>query len=76
MRRKVSGDLYLRHRTENNYKRSRYENNMKILDKQSKEDGETLERFYNRINLDESRRKILEDTKEKNYEALQGIEQV
>jgi hypothetical protein len=60
----MSGDLYVRHRIENNYKRWRYENNMKTLDKQSKEDGETLERFYNRINLDERRRKILEDTKE------------
>ena len=30
------------------------------------EDGETLERFYNRINLDEKRRKILDDSKEKN----------
>ena len=49
---------------------------MKILDKQSDEDGETFERFYNRINLDERRRKILEDTKVKNDVALQGTEQV
>jgi hypothetical protein len=59
------GDLYIQHRTENNYKRWRYENNIKI-DKHSNEDGETLERFYNRINLDEKRRKILDDSKEKN----------
>ncbi|MGB8935116.1 MAG: hypothetical protein WCC17_08425 [Candidatus Nitrosopolaris sp.] len=32
----------------------------------SNEDGETLEGFYNRINLDRRRRKILEDTKKKN----------
>ena len=56
----MSGDLYIRHRMENKYK-----NNMKA-DKHSNEDGETLERFYNRINLDERRRKILDDSKEKN----------
>jgi len=37
-----------------------------ISNKHSNEDGETLERFYNRINLDEKRRKILDDSKEKN----------
>jgi hypothetical protein len=36
------------------------------------EDGETFERFYNRINLDERRRKIVEDTKEKNNDAYKG----
>ena len=71
----MSADLYVRHRPENNYKRWRYENNIKILDKHSNGHGETLEGFYNRINLDERRRKILEDTKEKN-DALQGMEQV
>jgi hypothetical protein len=45
--------------------RWRYENDKKIS-KHSDEDGETLERFYNRINLDEKRRKILDDSKEKN----------
>jgi hypothetical protein len=45
---------------------NRYESTEGISDKQHKEDGETLERFYNRINLDESRRKILDDSKEKN----------
>ena len=49
---------------------------MKILDKHSNGHGETLEGFYNRINLDERRRKILEDTKEKNDDALQGTEEV
>jgi hypothetical protein len=44
---------------------------MKILDSHSNEDGETLEGFYNRINLDEKRHKILEDTKEKYDDALQ-----
>ena len=71
----MQGDLYVRRKTKNNYKRWTYENNMKILDRHSNEDGETLERFYYRINLDERRRKILEDTKEKN-DALQGTEQV
>jgi hypothetical protein len=50
-------------RTENIYER-RTENNKKLSDKHSKEDGETLERFYNRINLDERRRKMLDDSKE------------
>ena len=42
----------------------RYER--KTLEKDSKQDGETLERFYRRINLDEKRRKIFDDSKEKN----------
>jgi hypothetical protein len=71
----MSGDLYVKHRPENNYKRWTYDNNMKILDSHSR-DGETLEGFYNRINLDEKRRKIHEDTKVKNDDALQGTEQV
>ncbi len=66
----MSGDLYARHRPENNYKRWD-ENNMKILDSLSNKDGETLDGFYNRINLDWRRRKILEDTKEKRDDALQ-----
>ena len=37
-----------------------------MSDKHSNEDGERLERFYDRINLDEKRRKILDDSKEKN----------
>ena len=48
------------------YERWRSENNMKLSDKHSK-DGETLERFYNRINLDERRRKMLDDSKEENH---------
>jgi hypothetical protein len=62
----MSEDFDIKQRTENIYKRWRYESNEGISDKQHKEDGETLERFYNRINLDESRRKILDDSKEKN----------
>ena len=42
----------------------RYER--RTLDKDSKQDGETLERFYRRINLDEKRRRILDNSKEKN----------
>jgi hypothetical protein len=52
-----------------------FDNNTKILDSHSR-DGETLEGFYNRINLDDKRRKILEDTKEKYDDALQRTEQV
>jgi hypothetical protein len=37
-----------------------------ISNKHSNEDEETLERFYNRIDLDEKRRKIVDDSKEKN----------
>ena len=48
------------------YKRWRYETTNRISDKHSNEDGETLERFYNRISLDEKRRKILDDRKETN----------
>jgi hypothetical protein len=59
----MSGDLYVRHKIENNYNRGRYENTKKISDKHSDEDGETLERFYSRIKLDEKRRKILDDSK-------------
>jgi hypothetical protein len=60
-------DFDVKQRTENIYERWRSENNMKLSDKHSKEDGETLERFYNRINLDERRRKILDDSKEENH---------
>jgi hypothetical protein len=56
-------DFDVKQRTENIYER-RTENNKKLSDKHSKEDGETLERFYNRINLDERRRKMLDDSKE------------
>ena len=62
----MSEDFDVRQRTENIYKRWRYENTKGISNKRSNEDGETLERFYNRINLDEKRRKILDDSKEKN----------
>ena len=62
----MSEDFDVKQRTENIYKRWRYENNKKMSDKHYKEDGETLERFYDRINLDEKRRKILDDSKEKN----------
>jgi hypothetical protein len=61
----MSEDFDVKQRTENIYKRWRYENNKKLSDKHS-EDGETLERFYNRINLDETRRKMLDVSKEKN----------
>jgi hypothetical protein len=58
-------DFDVKQRTENIYARWRSENNKKLSDKHSKEDGETLERFYNRINLDDRRRKMLDDSKEK-----------
>jgi hypothetical protein len=60
-------DFDVKQRTENIYERRRSENNKKLSDKHSKEDGETLERFYNRINLDESRRKMLDDSKEEHH---------
>jgi hypothetical protein len=59
-------DFDVKQRTENIYERWRSENNKKLSDKH-KEDGETLERFYNRINLDDRRRKMLDDSKEKNH---------
>ena len=62
----MSEDFDVKQRTENIYERWRSEYNKRLSDKHSKEDGETLERFYNRINLDEKRRKILDDSKEKN----------
>jgi len=61
----MSEDFDIKQRTENIYERWRSENNKKLSDKHSKEDGETLERFYKRINLDERRRKMLDDSKEK-----------
>ena len=62
----MSEDFDIKQRTENIYKRWRYESTKGISDKHSNEDGETLERFYNRINLDEKRRNIPDDSKEKN----------
>ena len=62
----MSEDFDIKQRTENIYEKWRSENIKKLSDKHSKEDGETLEIFYNRINLDEKRRKILDDSKEKN----------
>ena len=59
-------DFDVKQRIENIYDRWRSDNK-KFSDKHSKEDGETLERFYNRINLDERRRKILDDSKEENH---------
>jgi len=59
----MSEDFDVKQRTEKNYERWRSENNKRLSDKHSKEDGETLERFYNRINLDERRRKMLDDSK-------------
>ena len=59
-------DFDVKQRTENIYEKWRSEHIKKLSDKHSKEDGETLEIFYNRINLDEKRRKILDDSKEKN----------
>ncbi|MGA9154497.1 MAG: hypothetical protein WBZ36_28260 [Candidatus Nitrosopolaris sp.] len=61
-------------RTENIYERWRCESYKKLFDKHSKKDGETLERFYNRINLDEIRRKMLDDSKEKNHVSGQLVE--
>ena len=63
----MSEDFEVKQRTENIYERWRSENNKKLSDKHWKEDGETLERFYNRINLDERRRKMLDDSKEENH---------
>jgi len=60
----MSEDFDVKQRTENIYERWRSENE-KLSNKHSKEDGETLERFYKRINLDERRRKMLDDSKEK-----------
>ena len=57
-------DFDVKQRTENIYERWKSENNKKFYNKHSKEDGETLEKFYNRINLDERRRKMLDDSKE------------
>ena len=54
---------FVKQLTENIYKRWRYESTKGISDKYSNEDGETLERFYNRINLDEKRHKILDDSR-------------
>jgi len=62
----MSEDFDVKKRTENIYGKWRSENNKRLSDKHSKEDGETLERFYNRINLDERRRKVLDDSKEQN----------
>ena len=54
-------DFDVKQRTENIYQRWRSENK-NLSDKHSKEDGETLERFYKRTNLDERRRKMLDDS--------------
>jgi hypothetical protein len=64
---KLPEDFDVKQRIENIYNRWKSENNKKFSDKRSKEDGETLERFYNRINLDERRRKMLDDSKEENH---------
>ncbi len=56
-------DFDVKQRTENIYKRWRSENMKKISDKHSNEDGETLERLYNRMNLDEKRREVLDESK-------------
>ena len=63
----MSEDFDVKQRTENIYERWRSENNKKLSDKHWKEDGETLERFYNRINLDERRRKMLDDSREEDH---------
>ena len=60
-------DFDVKQRIENIYERWRSENNKKLSDKHSKEDGETLEKFYNRINLDERRRTMLDDSKGENH---------
>ena len=56
----MSEDFDVKQRTENIYKRWRYESTKGISNKHSNEDGETLERFYSRINLDEKRNFFLE----------------
>ena len=60
-------DFDVKQRTESIYERWKSENNKKSCNKHSKEDGETLEKFYTRINLDERRRKMLDDSKEENH---------
>jgi hypothetical protein len=60
-------DFDVKQRTENIFERWRSETNKKLSDNHSKEDGETLERFYNRINLDDRRRTMLDDSKEENH---------
>jgi hypothetical protein len=60
-------DFDIKQRTENIYQRWRSENDKNLSDKHSKEDGETLEKFYNRINLGERRRTMLDDSKEENH---------
>ncbi|MGC2573213.1 MAG: hypothetical protein WA364_17000 [Candidatus Nitrosopolaris sp.] len=64
----MSEDFDVRQRTEYIYKRWRYESTKGISNKHSNEVGETLERLYNRINLDEKRRKILIQKKKKTSE--------
>ena len=59
-------DFDVKQRIENIYDRWRSENNKKFSDKHE-EDGKTLERLYNRLNLDERRRKMLDDLKENNH---------
>jgi hypothetical protein len=61
----MSEDFDVKQRTESIYQKWRSENIKKLSHEHSKEDGETLEIFYNRINL-KKRRKILDDSKEKN----------
>jgi len=58
----MSEDFDIKQRTQNIYERWRSENNKKLSAKHSKEDGETLERFYNRTNLDERRRRMLDES--------------
>jgi hypothetical protein len=63
----MSEDFDLMQRTENIYERWRSESHKRLSDMHPTEDGESLEKFYNRINLDERRRKMLDDSKEKNH---------
>ena len=63
----MSEDFDIKQRTENIYEKWRSEIIKELSDKHSMEDGETLERFYNRINLDERRRDMLDDSKEENH---------
>ena len=70
----MSEDFDVKQRTENIYERWRSENNKKLSDKHSKEDGETLERFYNRINLAERRRKMLDGSKEENHDSVDKLD--
>jgi hypothetical protein len=47
----MSEDFDVKQRTQNIYERWRLDDNKELSDKHSKEDGEMLEKFYNRLLL-------------------------